>query len=33
MSLLLLLTVLVAVPVLAPVYGRDTRTPELLEQR
>lgn len=33
MSLLLLLTVLVAVPALAPALGRDTRTPELVDHR
>jgi len=32
MTLMLLLTVLVAVPALAPWFGVDTRTPELIAE-
>jgi hypothetical protein len=33
MSALLVLTVIVVIAALAPVLGKDTRTPELLAQR
>jgi hypothetical protein len=33
MTLALLFAILIAVPALAPVLGRDTRLPELLGQR
>jgi len=33
MSTLLFLTAIVVIAALAPVFGKDTRTPELLAQR